>query len=118
MAVDDNIDTLEAMAFTVEAMGHTVVTTIDGPAAIVRAVKTRPDIILLDLGMPAMDGFEIARRLRAIPALQHVSLVALTGYSQLADRERTTQAGFDHHLVKPVDQDALSRILDELGEAA
>ncbi|MGE8367785.1 hybrid sensor histidine kinase/response regulator [Cupriavidus basilensis] len=117
MVVDDNIDALEAMALTLEAMGHTVVTAIDGPAAIVRAVKTRPDVILLDLGMPAMDGFEIARRLRAIPELQHVRLVALTGYSQPADRQRTTQAGFDRHLVKPVDLEALSRILDEPGDA-
>ncbi|MGT2454030.1 hypothetical protein ACU4GI_12345 [Cupriavidus basilensis] len=105
------------MASTVEAMGHTVVTTIDGPAAIVRAVKTRPD----NPAGPRHAGYG---RLRDRPApashpgLQHVSLVALTGYSELADRERTTQAGFDHHLVKPVDLDALSRILDELGEAA
>ncbi|KJK23021.1 chemotaxis protein CheY [Burkholderiaceae bacterium 16] len=118
MVVDDNIDALEAIALTLEAMGHTVVTAIDGPAAIVRAVKTQPDVILLDLGMPAMDGFEIARRLRTIPELQHVRLVALTGCSQPADRQRTTQAGFDRHLVKPVDLEALSRILDETGEAS
>jgi PAS domain S-box-containing protein len=118
MIVDDNIDALEAMALTLEAMGHTVVTAIDGPAAIVRALKAQPDVILLDLSMPAMDGFEIAHRLRAIPELQHVRLVALTGYSQPAARQRTAQAGFDRHLVKPVDLEALSRILDELGEAA
>ncbi|MCP3022436.1 hybrid sensor histidine kinase/response regulator [Cupriavidus basilensis] len=116
MVVDDNIDALEAMALTLEAMGHTVVTAIDGPAAIVRAVKALPDVILLDIGMPAMDGFEIAQRLRAIPELQHVRLVALTGYSQPADRQRTAEAGFDQHLVKPVDLEALSRMLDELGE--
>ncbi|MGO4331180.1 MULTISPECIES: hybrid sensor histidine kinase/response regulator [unclassified Cupriavidus] len=118
MVVDDNIDALEAIALTLEAMGHTVITAIDGPAAIVRAVKAQPDVILLDLGMPAMDGFEIAQRLRAIPELQHVRLVALTGYSQPADRQRTSEAGFDRHLVKPVDLDALSKILDELGETA
>ncbi|WP_454726315.1 MULTISPECIES: hybrid sensor histidine kinase/response regulator [Cupriavidus] len=118
MVVDDNIDALEAMALTLEAMGHTVVTAIDGPAAIVRALKTQPDVILLDLGMPAMNGFEIARRLRAMPELQHARLVALTGYSQPSDRQRTSEAGFDRHLVKPVDLEALARILDELGEAA
>ncbi|EHP41027.1 signal transduction histidine kinase [Cupriavidus basilensis OR16] len=118
MIVDDNIDALEAMAVTLEAMGHMVVTAIDGPVAIVRAVESQPDVILLDLGMPAMDGFEIARRLRAIPELQHVHLVAVTGYGQPADRKRTAEAGFDRHLVKPVDLEALLRILDELGEAA
>jgi len=118
MVVDDNIDALEAMALTLEAMGHTVVTAIDGPAAIVRAVKAQPDVILLDLGMPAMDGFEIARRLRAIPELRRVRLVALTGYSQPADLRRTSAAGFDRHLVKPVDLEALAKILEELDEAA
>lgn len=113
MVVDDNVDALEAMAMTLEALGHTVITALDGAAAIVRAVKYKPELVLLDLGMPGMDGFEIAQRLRAIPELQGMKVVALTGYGQPGDRRRTSAAGFDHHLTKPVDLEVLSRLLDD-----
>lgn len=113
MVVDDNVDALEAMAMTLEALGHTVITALDGAAAIVRAVKYKPELVLLDLGMPGMDGFEIAQRLRAIPELKGMKVVALTGYGQPADRSRTQAAGFDHHLTKPVDLNVLSQLLDD-----
>jgi len=114
MLVDDNADALEAMTMTLEALGHTVVTAADGQSAVARAANVRPDVVLLDLGMPAMDGFETARRLREIPELRHARLVALTGFGQPDDRQRTRAAGFDLHLVKPADLEALARMLDEL----
>ncbi|MBI3946723.1 MAG: response regulator [Armatimonadetes bacterium] len=78
------------------------------------ATDFRPEVVLLDLGMPVMDGCEVARRLRGDPRFAGVLLVALTGYGQDEDRERTAQAGFDHHLVKPVEMDALRRVLASL----
>ena len=114
MLVDDNVDALEAMTMTLETLGHTVVTAADGQSAIERAASVRPDVVLLDLGMPCMDGFETARRLREIPELRNARLVALTGFGQPDDRRRTRAAGFDLHLVKPADLNALTRLLDEL----
>ncbi|WP_265920095.1 hybrid sensor histidine kinase/response regulator [Cupriavidus nantongensis] len=117
LVVDDNVDALEAMTMALQAMGHTVVTAPDGPSALARASDARPDLVLLDLGMPAMDGFETVRRLRALPELRGARLVALTGFGQPEDRRRALAAGFDQHLVKPADLDALTRLLDELDEA-
>lgn len=114
MVVDDNVDALEAMTMTLQALGHTVVTAADGPSALARATDVRPEVVLLDLGMPAMDGFETARRLRALPEMRGATLVALTGFGQPEDRRRALEAGFDRHLVKPADLDALARLLDEL----
>lgn len=116
LVVDDNVDALEAMTMALQAMGHTVVTAPDGPSALARASDARPDLVLLDLGMPAMDGFETVRRLRALPELRGARLVALTGFGQPEDRRRALAAGFDQHLVKPADLDALTRLLDELDE--
>ncbi|PLP96608.1 hybrid sensor histidine kinase/response regulator [Cupriavidus pauculus] len=114
MLVDDNVDALEAMTMTLETLGHTVVTAPDGMSAIACAATVRPDVVLLDLGMPTMDGFETARRLREIPELRNARLVALTGFGQPDDRRRTRAAGFDLHLVKPADLNALTRLLEEL----
>ncbi|WP_427307956.1 response regulator [Cupriavidus sp. H39] len=114
LVVDDNVDALEAMTMALQAMGHTVVTAPDGPSALARAIAARPEVVLLDLGMPAMDGFETVRRLRALPELRGARLVALTGFGQPEDRRRALAAGFDQHLVKPADLDALTRLLDEL----
>ncbi|MBB3007015.1 hybrid sensor histidine kinase/response regulator [Cupriavidus alkaliphilus] len=116
LVVDDNVDALEAMTMALQAMGHTVVTAPDGPSALARAIDARPDLVLLDLGMPAMDGFETVRRLRALPELRGARLVALTGFGQPEDRRRALAAGFDQHLVKPADLDALTRLLDELDQ--
>ncbi|MCA3184038.1 MULTISPECIES: response regulator [unclassified Cupriavidus] len=114
MLVDDNVDALEAMTMTLETLGHTVVTAPDGQSAIDCAASVRPDVVLLDLGMPTMDGFETARRLREIPELRNARLVALTGFGQPDDKRRTRAAGFDLHLVKPADLNALTRLLEEL----
>lgn len=116
LVVDDNVDALEAMTMALQAMGHTVVTAPDGASALARAREARPEVVLLDLGMPAMDGFETVRRLRALPELRGARLVALTGFGQPEDRRRALAAGFDQHLVKPADLDALTRLLDELDQ--
>ncbi|MBV8608060.1 MAG: response regulator, partial [Singulisphaera sp.] len=79
----------------------------DGPSALAKAEVAPPAVAFLDLGMPKMDGYELARAFRARPALKGVALVALTGWGQPEDRQRTKEAGFDHHMVKPVDYDAL-----------
>ncbi|MBP0619887.1 hybrid sensor histidine kinase/response regulator [Cupriavidus consociatus] len=118
MVVDDNADALEAMTMTLQTMGHTVVTAPDGPTAVALATAARPEVVLLDLGMPAMDGFETARRLRALPEMRGATLVALTGFGQPEDRRRAMEAGFDQHLVKPADLDALAHLLDTLKERA
>jgi CheY-like chemotaxis protein len=96
--------------------GHEVWIAYDGPSALVAAEAHGPDLVLLDLGMPGMDGYEVARRLRRLPGLGGVPLAALTGWGQEADRRRTQAAGFDRHLVKPVDPQTLRDLLDGPGE--
>ena len=112
LVVDDNADTAELLAMILEAEGHEVVVAHDGPAALEVAGGHRPDLVLLDLGLPGMDGYEVAERLRQMPCLGETPLVAFTGYGQDEDRERTARAGFAYHLVKPVDADALRRVLE------
>jgi CheY-like chemotaxis protein len=91
--------------------GHEVHIAHDGPSALHLAEKERPDVLLLDIGLPGMDGYEVARRLRSTPGFADVKLIALTGYGQEADRQRSSLAGFDHHLVKPVDLEQLRALL-------
>jgi PAS domain S-box-containing protein len=110
LVVDDNRDAAEMLAEMLGLKGHTAEVAFDGPTALGLAESFRPDVALLDLGLPLMDGFELARRLREqAPKLR---LVALTGYGQRSDREKTKAAGFDAHLVKPVDLDLLQATLD------
>jgi PAS domain S-box-containing protein len=113
LAVDDNIDAANTMAMLLRILGHDVRTAHDGASAIESAQVWRPDIVLLDIGLPGMDGYEVARRLRAIAELGGCVLVAVTGYGQEEDRRRSANAGFDHHLVKPVDPQALTGLLAE-----
>jgi CheY-like chemotaxis protein len=87
------------------ALAHT------GRAALEAVAAWRPDVVLLDIGMPGMDGYEVARRIRADPDNRHISLIALTGWGQEEDRQRSSAAGFDHHLVKPADLDQLRQLL-------
>jgi CheY-like chemotaxis protein len=114
LLVEDNTDQAEMMVMLLEFRGHEVTVAPDGPGAIERAESYRPDLILLDLGLPDMDGYEVARQLRRIPGLAHTPLVALTGYGQQKDRNRTAEAGFAYHLVKPVDPDLLERVVNEV----
>jgi signal transduction histidine kinase len=111
LVVDDNRDSAKTMSFLVRRMGHQVRTAFDGGEAIEAAVEFHPDVVLLDLGLPVVDGFEAARRIRATSADPPI-LVALTGWGQEEDRRRTKSAGFDHHLVKPIDRRTLQGLLD------
>ncbi len=113
LVVDDNEDAAHTLAEMLRLMGHDVAVAHNGAAAITTAETTKPDLALLDLGMPMMDGYELAQRLRMHPELAGVALVALTGYGHDRDRERTKSAGFDHHLVKPLDPSLLAKLLDD-----
>jgi len=109
LLADDNNDALESLATLLELGGHEVVTASNGALALECAERHRPEVMLLDIGMPMLDGYEVARRIRAeVPGAR---LVAVTGYGQPEDRERALAAGFDVHLVKPVDLDQLQRLL-------
>ncbi len=111
LVVDDNEDAAKSMAMLLRMAGHELRTAHDGLAAIETAEEFRPDVVLLDIGLPGMDGYEVARRLRAATSLNAAVLVALTGYGQEEDRRKSSDAGFDHHLVKPVDLQALDDLL-------
>ncbi len=111
LVVDDNRDVTESVALLLRALGHDVRTAHDGPTALEAALDYRPEVVLLDIGLPGLDGFEVAKRMRRQPALKNTVLVAMTGYGQEADRQRSREAGFDHHLVKPADFGKIQQIL-------
>jgi signal transduction histidine kinase len=111
LVVDDNADTAELMAESVRTMGHVAQVAYDGPAALRIAAQLHPDVALLDIGLPVMDGYELARHLRALPGLAALRLVAVTGYDQEADRRHTEAAGFERHLVKPIHFEQLEEVL-------
>jgi PAS domain S-box-containing protein len=112
LVVDDNRDSADSMAMVLGATGHDTRTAHDGPAALAIAAEYKPDYVLLDIGLPGMNGYAVAERLRAIPGCGSAVLIAMTGYGQEDDRRRSRAAGFDHHLVKPVDFDVLTTILN------
>jgi PAS domain S-box-containing protein len=116
LVVDDNADAAQTLAMLLKASGHNVRTAHDGPTALEAALDYRPNVVLLDLGLPGMNGIEVAKRLRQQPVLGKVVLVAMTGYGQEADRRRSLEAGFDHHLVKPADFGTVERILATVSE--
>lgn len=103
LVVDDNADARESLAMLLQALGHDTCLARDGDNAVQTALDYRPDVVLLDIGLPGIDGFQVAKRMRQEPALKNVVLVALTGYGQESDRELSREAGFNYHLVKPVD---------------
>jgi signal transduction histidine kinase/ActR/RegA family two-component response regulator len=111
LIVEDNQDAAESLATILELWGHAVQVAFDGFAAIAAAESFEPEIILSDLGLPGMDGYELARRLRAQPAFGQVVLVALSGYGREEDKRRSLEAGFDHHFVKPLDMTSLFTLL-------
>ena len=113
LIVDDNADGANSLGRLLEFLGHETAMEYDGHAALERAEAFAADVILLDLGMPGLDGFEICRRLRASDSPRHPRIVAMTGWGREGDRTRTAAAGFDAHLVKPVDLAALARLLEE-----
>ena len=111
LVVEDNADAAETLKLVLNALGHDVQTAHDGFAAIDRALEFLPQIVLMDIGLPGLNGFEVAKRLRQQPTLAHVVLVAMTGYGEGAARQRSKEAGFNHHLVKPADFAKLQAIL-------
>ena len=111
LVVDDNVDAAAMLAMLLEASGHEVIVENGSVSALARASVERPQVCLLDIGLPGMDGNELARRLRADPATAGALLVAITGYGQQADQQQTLAAGFDHHFLKPVDMVKLNAVL-------
>jgi len=117
LVVDDNKDAVESLRLLLSIVGQTVATAHDGLDAIAEFERFAPDVVVLDIGLPGLNGYEVARRIRSSDAGRHVILVALTGWGQDEDRRRTLEAGFDHHLVKPVDFEALKALLAGLPRA-
>jgi PAS domain S-box-containing protein len=115
--VDDNADMRVITLKLLESYGYQVRTAHDGPSALETAMEYGPDVMLLDIGLPEMDGYEVAKRMRQDSSLQNILLVAVTGYGLESDRLRSQEAGFDHHLVKPVDFNALLELLATIAEA-
>jgi CheY-like chemotaxis protein len=115
LVVDDNVDMAEMLAQLLTLEGQEVRTAHDGSTALAAVASFQPQLVLLDIGLPGINGFEVASRIRQQPALKNVLLAALTGYSQEEDRQRCQAAGFDYHLVKPV---TLKTLLALLGDPA
>ena len=118
LVVDDNVDAAKILRMLVRESGHLVRMAHTGPTALAAALDYRPDVMLLDIGLPELDGYEVAKRIRQEPLLHDIVLVAITGYEQTADRQRSQEAGFDHHLVKPADFAKVRQILAAAAEKA
>src|SRR5262249_35659820 len=111
LVVDDNTDSAAALAMLLKIGGHKTSTAYDGLAAVDAVERVRPEVVLLDLSLPKMDGYEVARQIRTQPWGKDILLIALTGWGQEEDRRRSMEAGFDEHMIKPVDFDALAKLL-------
>jgi PAS domain S-box-containing protein len=118
LVVDDNADAAESLAVLLRMAGHTVATAHTGPQALEAARAARPEVVVLDIGLPGMDGYEVARRLREQAGCERALLVALTGWGQEEDRRRSREAGFDLHLVKPVELEEMLSVLAAAGAPA
>ena len=111
LVVDDNVDAAETIALLLEATGYEVHVEFGAKRALERTVTENPEVCLLDIGLPEMNGNELARQIRKIPGMDTAVLIALTGYGQDDDRENTRAAGFDYHFVKPIDTTELASLL-------
>ena len=111
LIIDDNRDAATTMSMFVEELGGAAVTAHDGASGLAAMESFHPDIVFMDIGMPGLDGYEVCRRIRQMPSQQHVVLVAVTGWGQAQDKRRAIEAGFDAHLTKPVDPDAVAQLL-------
>ncbi|MDB5944722.1 MAG: putative histidine kinase, hybrid, partial [Ramlibacter sp.] len=114
LLADDNVDAADTMSAMLEMSGHEVRTVYSGRAVLQEAPAFAPEVMLLDIGMPGMSGYEVAQRLRADAHYERTVLVALTGWGSESDRAQALDAGFDHHLTKPVDHLVLERLLRQL----
>jgi CheY-like chemotaxis protein len=112
LVVDDNTDNAELLRILLEDQGHETFMAHDGVEGLAAAERLRPDVVLMDLGLPRIDGFDACRRIREQPWGKRMLVIAITGWGQDADRRRSQEAGFDHHLVKPVDARAISTLLN------
>ena len=111
LIVDDNEDAANSLAMILELGGHETASVYTAVDALQRAAAFRPDVVLLDIGLPGMDGYEVAQKIRELPGLRDIRLVAVTGYGRSDDRRRARDAGFDDHLTKPVEFALLERTL-------
>jgi signal transduction histidine kinase/CheY-like chemotaxis protein len=111
LLVEDNRDMARALQRLLEDQGHRVDTAYDGPSGLESAERLEPEVVVLDIGLPGLDGFELARRLRKLPSLAETRLIALSGYGERRDRDRAMAAGIDHHLTKPIDVADLDRLI-------
>ena len=118
LIVDDNQDAADSLAALLTLEGHTIERAYSAADALRRAVPFGAEVVLLDIGLPQMDGYELARRLRRLPELRATRLIAVTGYGQPQDRERAMAAGFDEHLIKPVSTASVARALAGLARTA
>ena len=114
LIVDDNVDSAQSLAMLLDMSGHETHTAHDGVEALARAERLQPEIVLLDIGLPGRNGYEVCRAIREQPWGRSMVVIALTGWGHDDDRRKAEQAGFDSHVVKPVDFDALLRTLDTL----
>jgi len=118
LVVDDNMDSAQSLGMLLEATGHDVQLAFDGPTALQATLDYQPNVVLLDIGLPGLDGFEVAKRIREQPMLKNIVLVAMTGYGHVADLRRSDEVGFNHHLVKPADFMKVKEILATVSETA
>lgn len=119
LVVDDHPDNRDSLVLLLQLWGHEARGEADGHAALRAAYDFRPHVVLLDIGMPGLNGYDVARQLRAAPGADGFLLIAMTGFGQAHDVARAREAGFDHHFLKPFDPDELFRLLDTLpGEPA
>ena len=118
LVVDDNTDSADLLLVLLERLGNEVRAAYDGEAGVLEAAEFGPDVVFCDIGMPKMNGYEVARRLREQPWSRELVLVALTGWGQEDDRKKSAAAGFDFHLVKPVDPSALKQLLAGLAQTS
>jgi PAS domain S-box-containing protein len=116
LVVDDNVDAAQSLAVLLEMSGHAVELAYDGPTAIEAAIRCQPEVVVLDIGLPGLDGYQAAQRIRQHASLKSIVLIALTGYGRDTDRQRSKDAGFDHHLVKPANLDEIEEILRGVAE--
>jgi CheY-like chemotaxis protein len=111
LVVDDNEDAANSLAMVLQLGGHETTSAYTAADALARAAAFQPDVVLLDIGLPGMSGYEVAQKMRELPGLRNVRLVAVTGYGRSDDRRRAREAGFDDHLTKPVEFAVLDRAL-------
>jgi CheY-like chemotaxis protein len=113
LVVDDNVDLARGLARLLQIHGHDVRIAHDGHTGLDEARSSKPDVVLLDIGLPGMDGYQVAAHLRRDETIKDATLIAISGYGQDEDRRLAREAGFDHHLVKPIVADELLKIVEE-----